>query len=130
MLTGQSLCFNKAVKQGIQHGRLPIGDYIKMAARHVLTVNQVLEIMLRWLETREWEKAFMAIIPQRKLPEGQVDKVAASDAMGRGGEGNESRLDDTETKIEDFNELSEFEHDKSGHETGNDSLGREHVEQS
>jgi len=40
-----------------------------MAARHVLTVNQVLEIILRWLECRDWEKAFMDVIPKRKLPQ-------------------------------------------------------------
>lgn len=42
-----------------------------MASRHVLTVNQVLEIMLRWLENQDWEKAFMHVIPKRKLPEAQ-----------------------------------------------------------
>jgi tRNA (guanine9-N1)-methyltransferase len=40
-----------------------------MASRHVLTVNQVLEIMLSWLVNNDWQKAFMEIIPQRKLPE-------------------------------------------------------------
>ena len=40
-----------------------------MASRHVLTVNQVLEIMLRWLETESWEKAFLLVIPKRKLPQ-------------------------------------------------------------
>jgi tRNA (guanine9-N1)-methyltransferase len=55
------------VTRRIQHGRLPIGDYIKMATRHVLTVNQVLEIMLRWLEVEDWERAFLSVIPKRKL---------------------------------------------------------------
>jgi len=40
-----------------------------MSSRHVLTVNQVLEIMLRWLESRDWEKALISVIPKRKLPE-------------------------------------------------------------
>ena len=62
------------MKQGIRHGRLPIGDYIKMASRHVLTVNQVLEIMLRWLEIKDWEKAFLSVIPKRKLQEALGDK--------------------------------------------------------
>jgi len=57
------------VQQGIQHAKLPIGDFIKMSSRHVLTVNQVLEIMLRWLDFRDWQKAFMEIIPKRKLPQ-------------------------------------------------------------
>ena len=46
-----------------------------MASRHILTVNQVLEIMLRWLDTKDWEKAFLDVIPKRKLPEGQGNKL-------------------------------------------------------
>jgi len=38
-----------------------------MASRHVLTVNQVFEIMLQWLKVQDWEKAFMHVIPKRKL---------------------------------------------------------------
>ena len=45
-----------------------------MASRHVLTVNQVLEIMLRWLEVKDWENAFLSVIPKRKLAEGQNEK--------------------------------------------------------
>ena len=57
------------MKQGVQHARLPIEDYIKMSTRHVLTINQVLEIMLHWLQTHDWEKAFMQVIPKRKMAE-------------------------------------------------------------
>lgn len=48
-----------------------------MATRHVLTVNQVLEIMLRWLEIGDWEKAFLSVIPKRKLPEPPESKDAS-----------------------------------------------------
>ena len=68
-----------------------------MASRQVLTVNQVLEIMLHWLEVGDWEKAFMAIIPKRKLPEKQdrqdseVDIAEESDIQGHeDGDANEA----------------------------------------
>ncbi|KAG1119744.1 hypothetical protein G6F42_012905 [Rhizopus arrhizus] len=65
----QNLCNDKAASQGIKTAQLPIGDYIRLASRKVLTVNQVVEIMVKWLDCRDWEKAFMEIIPERKLKE-------------------------------------------------------------
>lgn len=71
------LCFNKAKEQGIAHGKLPIGEYIKMASRQVLTTNQVVEIMTEWLKENDWEKAFIKVIPQRKMPALKTDDSGA-----------------------------------------------------
>ena len=72
-----------------------------MASRHVLTINQVLEIMLRWLESRDWEKAFMHVIPKRKLPEAQQGKGIgnANDNRNEEQEGQEaSGLEDEDSR--------------------------------
>lgn len=70
----QGICHKKAAEQGIQTAKLPIGDYIKMASRVVLTTNQVVEIMLKWLECRDWQEAFLKVIPARKGPEAKEVK--------------------------------------------------------
>ncbi len=36
----------------------------------MLTVNQVFEIMLKWVETRDWETSLYAVIPKRKFLSG------------------------------------------------------------
>ncbi|OLL26968.1 tRNA (guanine(9)-N1)-methyltransferase [Neolecta irregularis DAH-3] len=65
----KSMCFDKAVMQGIATARLPIEQHIKMSSRKVLTVNQVFEILSGWMQCRDWDKAFMDVIPKRKAPE-------------------------------------------------------------
>ncbi|KAK4804098.1 hypothetical protein SAY86_003915 [Trapa natans] len=56
----------KAQDQGIQTARLPIGSYLKMSSSQVLTVNQVIEILLKFMETKDWKESFFQVIPQRK----------------------------------------------------------------
>ncbi|KAH8830984.1 guanine-1-methyltransferase-domain-containing protein [Flagelloscypha sp. PMI_526] len=74
-----NLCFDKATEQGIRTARLPIGKYMEnLPTRKVLTVNQVFEIMIHWVETRDWEKALYAVMPKRKFEE--VGKKASKRA--------------------------------------------------
>ncbi|KAF9428367.1 tRNA (guanine(9)-N(1))-methyltransferase [Podila epigama] len=56
------LCQEKAEKMGLETAQLPIGDYIQMSSRRILTVNQ---------ECGDWKEAFLKVIPQRKLEEKQ-----------------------------------------------------------
>jgi len=53
-----------------------------MASRVVLTTNQVVEIMLKWLECRDWQEAFLNVIPQRKAPEARKEAGAKTKAGG------------------------------------------------
>ncbi|KAK9899670.1 hypothetical protein P389DRAFT_191984 [Cystobasidium minutum MCA 4210] len=68
----KNLCLGVAKKHGIKHAALPIGQYIAMATRKVLTVNQCYEIMSKWAEHRDWEKAFFEVIPKRKFEQGKT----------------------------------------------------------
>uniref|UniRef100_A0AC35UG85 SAM-dependent MTase TRM10-type domain-containing protein n=1 Tax=Rhabditophanes sp. KR3021 TaxID=114890 RepID=A0AC35UG85_9BILA len=60
------LTLNLAEKAGIKHARLPIGEYMKLRTRTTLTINQVYEIILKYSESKSWEKAFFDVIPARK----------------------------------------------------------------
>ncbi|GAB2269853.1 hypothetical protein Dimus_004772 [Dionaea muscipula] len=73
----KGITMKKAMDQGIQAARLPIGNYLKMSSSQVLTVNQVMEILLKYLETRDWKNSFFQVIPQRKRCE--------ADAIENGG---------------------------------------------
>ncbi|KAI4862317.1 guanine-1-methyltransferase-domain-containing protein [Hypoxylon rubiginosum] len=62
----KGLCYKIARQKNVRTAKLPIGDFMVMQSRHVLTTNHVMEIMLRWLETGDWGAAFVKVIPTRK----------------------------------------------------------------
>ncbi|XP_077222833.1 tRNA (guanine(9)-N1)-methyltransferase-like protein [Tasmannia lanceolata] len=62
----KGITMKKAQDQGIQSAKLPIASYLKMSSSQVLTVNQVVEILLKFLETRNWKSSFFQVVPQRK----------------------------------------------------------------
>ncbi|KAL4921792.1 guanine-1-methyltransferase-domain-containing protein [Aspergillus aurantiobrunneus] len=62
----KGICHKRATEMGIKTAKLPIGDYIQMASRSVLATNHVVEIMVRWLQLRDWGEAFMQTLPARK----------------------------------------------------------------
>ena len=70
----KGICHKTAMAKGVRTAKLPIGDFMQMNSRFVLTVNQVLEILLRWLDVGDWGLAFLDVIPKRK---GGVLKVAS-----------------------------------------------------
>ncbi|THG11376.1 hypothetical protein TEA_018878 [Camellia sinensis var. sinensis] len=70
----KGITMEKAKEQGIRTAKLPIGDYLKMSSSQVLTVNQVIEILLKFLETRDWKTSFFQVIPQRKRCEADSEE--------------------------------------------------------
>ncbi|CUS10409.1 unnamed protein product, partial [Tuber aestivum] len=86
----KGLCYKKAVEQGVATAKLPIGEYVSMASRFVLTTNQVVEIMIRWLRCRDWERAFLEVIPRRKMPVAKGGGEEGEDGEGEGGQEGES----------------------------------------
>jgi len=68
----KNLCLDKAVSTGIRSARLPIGTYLaQLPTRKVLTVNQVVEILLKWTETKDWENSLYEVMPKRKFHQGK-----------------------------------------------------------
>lgn len=64
----QNLCQDKAEEAKIRTARLPIGKYLaNLPTRKVLTVNQVFEILIKWVETKDWEVALNHVMPKRKF---------------------------------------------------------------
>ncbi|KAH9906049.1 hypothetical protein F4778DRAFT_728622 [Xylariomycetidae sp. FL2044] len=85
----KGLCYKIARERKVRTAKLPIGDYMVLQSRHVLTTNQVMEIMLKWLELGDWGAAFMKVIPLRKggtLKDGET----AADAEGEKEEDDEA----------------------------------------
>uniref|UniRef100_A0A914HDX8 tRNA (guanine(9)-N(1))-methyltransferase n=1 Tax=Globodera rostochiensis TaxID=31243 RepID=A0A914HDX8_GLORO len=86
----KGLCMRRAVANGFAHAKLPIGDFVRMSSRKVLTINHVFEILLHFTREHDWERAFLGVIPKRKGPELIDSNTTATEQIGAGlGEGEE-----------------------------------------
>ncbi|CAB3406241.1 unnamed protein product [Caenorhabditis bovis] len=62
----KGLCHRIAEEKGYGHARLPIDEYVHLKTRRVLTINQVYEILVHFSVHKDWEQAFLSIVPERK----------------------------------------------------------------
>ena len=84
----KGLCYKLAVERGITHAQLPITEFIKLNSRRVLTVNHVFEILLRFIESKDWKDAFYKVLPARKVVSGnkEDEEKKESEDLERGSE--------------------------------------------
>ena len=52
--------------QGIRTARLPIAEHVKLTGSRVLTVNHVVNILIKWIGCQDWKAALLESIPARK----------------------------------------------------------------
>lgn len=58
----------KAAKEAdITTARLPIREHASLLSSSVLTVNQVFELIMAWINLKDWREAILSVIPSRKL---------------------------------------------------------------
>lgn len=58
--------FKKAQSLNIRTAKLPIKEHVQLSSSHILTVNHVFDILLRFQESRDWVQTLAAVLPPRK----------------------------------------------------------------
>ena len=70
----KGLSLNKAKELGINHGKFPIGEYLKLHSSQVLTTNHTFHILNEFSIKHDWKEAFVSIIPKRKQDNGEEEE--------------------------------------------------------
>lgn len=95
------LSFNKAIELDINHGRLPIGEYLKLNSSKVLTTNHVFAIISHFNDNKDWKEAFINIIPKRKIENNDKENEEDKEEIGEV-EGEEKDKDDNKLKDQEI----------------------------
>ena len=75
----KGLSLNKAKELGINHGKFPIGEYLKLQSSQVLTTNHTFHILNEFSIKHDWKEAFVSIIPKRKQEEKEESEGHSED---------------------------------------------------
>lgn len=86
----KGITMQKAQEQGIQTAKLPIAEHLSMTSSQVLTVNQVFEILITFLEFKDWRRSLLKVIPQRKRPEIDSNDLHLTNERKKMSSGNEN----------------------------------------
>ncbi|KAJ3275349.1 tRNA methyltransferase 10 [Terramyces sp. JEL0728] len=97
----KGLCFQEAEKYKIGHGRLPIGEYIKLGTRKVLTINHVVAIMGEYVNHKDWKEAFLRILPARKGAAAKEDNNNSAEDLQSLSEVDDEKHENSESEIKE-----------------------------
>lgn len=117
----KGLCYKRARDSGIAHAQLPIGQYVKMNSRKVLTINHVFEILLAYSESKDWKEAFFKVLPSRK----GISEVEVSSETKGGHNSAEEEKCEAEELDEDESLINDVPAESSGGASQSDSRGQE-----
>jgi tRNA (guanine9-N1)-methyltransferase len=93
----KGICYKRAMERNIPTAKLPIGEYMSMQSRSVLATNHVVEIMVKWLEYKDWAKAFLQVIPKRKEARLKVNMVTSGDKQNEDDDNDSSGSPEDDT---------------------------------
>lgn len=89
----KNITYQKAKSQGLRTARLPLSEYVDLHGHTpVLTVNIVVEILMKWQETKCWKTSFESCLPKRKEVLKEHEK------------NDDKNKEEEEIKVEDKNE--------------------------
>ena len=75
----------KATAQNIPTAKLPLADHLELLTTKVLTVNHVVEIIVKFGETGDWGESLITVLPDRK--KAKIREVGQEEEEKRGKEG-------------------------------------------
>ncbi|WIA17335.1 hypothetical protein OEZ85_014198 [Tetradesmus obliquus] len=76
----KGICYQRAQEAGIATAKLPIAQHIKLQTSAVITVNQVVDILVRVQGSNDWKAALEHVLPGRKRADAAAPAAAGAAA--------------------------------------------------